>query len=174
MGKKKREPRLKAPNLHDPNHEILKFTPLVKNIASYFHALNETTQLDDLIQEGFVGLLMAYKRWDKTKGINLGAFASRYIFGRIYRSLLGTKNLLHNKKIILLDLHNKVLDEKQKYFEFLTDIFDFISENFEPKEALVLELTIKGYKKGEILRIANATSVDYDAILNQFRDKFVN
>jgi RNA polymerase sigma factor (sigma-70 family) len=168
-----KKPRQKHPNLHNPDDDVLKYYPLVKNIANYFHGLNAGVELDDCVQEGFVGLLMAMRKYDPNKGVSLGAFANRYIFGRIYRSLLGTKNLIHNKKIILLDLSNKIIDKKSETEDFTAHLYDYIMSHYNETETKVLDLIFQNYKKSEIIKIVNVTNDFYDDLLTHFKANFV-
>lgn len=156
----------------DPTPDYVnKYTPLVKSIANYFYALNNNVELEDLIQEGYIGLLMAIRRYDKKKNVTLGAFANRYIFGRIYRSLLGTKNLIHNKKILLMELSDKIIDNRDQQV-FLIDLYDFIDSRYADFEAEALKMFLQNYSKSEIFKKTKITSEDLNAILDDFKNNF--
>ena len=150
----------------------MKYAPLVKNIATYFFNINCNVELDDLIQEGWHGLLMAYKKYDPTKGVSLGAYAQRYIFGRIYRSLLGTKNLQYQKKIILLECSEKVIDKHQTAEEFILHLYDHIHSQYNHTEQSLLNLYFQNFKKTEILKTLKITSDFYDNVIIHFRNNF--
>lgn len=156
----------------DPTPEyVIKYTPLVKSIANYFHTLNNNVEVEDLVQEGYIGLLMAIKRYDNTKNVSLGAFANRYIFGRIYRSLLGTKNLIHNKKILLMELSDKIIDPKDEHV-FLIDLYDFIETRYADYEAEALRMYLQNYSKSEIFKKTKLTSEQFNVILDDFKQNF--
>lgn len=156
----------------DPTPEyVIKYTPLVKSIANYFHTLNTNVELEDLIQEGYIGLLMAIRRYDNKKNVTLGAFANRYIFGRIYRSLLGTKNLIHNKKILLMELSDKIIDTKDEHV-FLIDLYDFIENRYADFEAEALKMHLQNYSKSEIFKKTKLSSEQFNVILDDFKQNF--
>ncbi len=117
-------------------------------------------------------MLMAYKKYDPSKGVSLGAFAHRYIFGRIYRSLLGTKNLQYNKKIILLETIEKVIDVKTNSDEFGFHIHDFITARYNYLEQQMLMLVFQNFKKTEIIKELKITADFYDDIIQDFRNNF--
>lgn len=162
----------KSPNLQSPNDDVLKYAPLVKSIANYFYQLNNGVSYEDLVQEGWVGLLMARKKWQPDYGVTLGSFAQTYIFGRIYRSLLGTKNLIHNKKIILMELSDKIIDVRNTKHEFLLELYDYIDANYKIEQANVLKLVFQNYRKGEILKSCSITSEEYDSLIDHFNSNF--
>lgn len=149
----------------------MKYTPLVKNIANYFYSLNSGVEHEDLVQEGFVGLLMAEKKYNPCRGVSLGAFASTYIFGRIYRSLLGTKNLIHNKKMRLLELTDNI-ECKGNDHQFLTELSDFIETKYPNYRGEALKLFISGHKKAEIIRQFAMQSQEFDDLINGFVQEF--
>jgi len=134
--------------------------------------MNQQVELDDCIQEGWHGMMMAYHRYDPTKGVSLGAFAQRYVFGRIYRSLLGTKNLQHNKKIMLIDNSEKIKDNKHNNEEFILLLYDHIMNKYNMIETQILTLVFQNYKKTEILKQMKITGDYFDSIIQDFRNNF--
>ncbi len=166
-----REQKSQPPQQH--NDDILKYLPLVKNIASYFFNVNTGVEIEDLYQEGFIGLLMAKKRYDPSKNVSLGAFAHRYIFGRIYRSLLGTKNLQYNKKIMLMDLPETIVDARKNTEEYMFELYDSLLAKYNMQEVEMLEMTFQNYKKCEIIKKVKVTGAYYDSIIIDFRNNFV-
>lgn len=134
--------------------------------------MNAHVELEDCIQEGWHGMMMAFHRYDPTKGVSLGAFAHRYIFGRIYRSLLGTKNLQHNKKMILLECSEKVKDDRQDSDEFIMHLYDHIMSRYNILETQVLTMFFQNYKKTEIVRITKITGEAFDILIQDFKNNF--
>jgi RNA polymerase sigma factor (sigma-70 family) len=170
----KKNPQKKSPLKQDPsnqNDEILKYEPLVKNIASYFSKMNSSIELEDAIQEGWYGLLMAKKRFDPSKNVSLGAFARLYIFGRIYRSLIGTKRLQHERKILLLDIPEKIEDKQNETEEFVILLQDHINFHYTILEIDILIMVIQNYKKSEITKKYKITNEFYDELLLDFKNK---
>lgn len=169
MRQKKNHPqKYKSPLQND----ILNYAPLVKKIALYFYQINSYAELEDLIQEGWHGMLMAAKKYDPNKGVSLGAYATRYIFGRIYRSLLGTKNLQHNKKMILLESSDNIIDKKTEVSDVPNMIYDYIYTKYPAEEAMILKMVFNNYKKCEIIRQMKITSEFYDNLLEDFKNNF--
>jgi len=117
-------------------------------------------------------MMMAYHRYDPSKGVSLGAFAQRYVFGRIYRSLLGTKNLQHNKKIMLIDNSEKIKDTKHNNEEFILLLYDHIMNKYNMIETQILTLVFQNYKKTEILKQMKITGDYFDSIIQDFRNNF--
>ena len=151
---------------------VIKYLPLVKSIAKYFHGLNSGTELCDLEQEGTVGLILALRRYDPARGISLGAFANRWIFGRIFRSLMGTKNLLHNKRIATMELSDKVFDKNPNNDNYIIEFYDHIENTHSAQAANVLKMLFQGHKRSEILKVNKITLDDFHKILADFDSKF--
>lgn len=151
--------------------EILKYYPLVKNIASYFYKLNTGVELEDLIQEGWIGLLLGLKKYDKDRNISLGAFCNKYIFGRIYRSQLGTRNLQHNKKMVLMELSDKVLDTRSDPFEEVS-FYDYLENAFDSVTSSVLKMHYQNHKKSEIIKKHGLSVEQYNKIIEDFIANF--
>jgi RNA polymerase sigma factor (sigma-70 family) len=151
--------------------DILKYYPLVKNIASYFYKLNSGVELEDLIQEGWIGLLLGLKKYDKDRNISLGAYCNKYIFGRIYRSQLGTRNLQHNKKMILMELSDKVIDTRGDPFEEI-NFYDFIENTYPPLVSDVLKMLYQNHKKSEIMKKHGLGLDEYNKIIEDFSSNF--
>ena len=172
MNKKKNYRSPKSLREPIPQSEILKYYPLVKNIASYFYKLNSGVELEDLIQEGWIGLLTGIKKYDPERNISIGAFCNKYIFGRIFRSLLGTKNLLHNKKIILMDLSNKILDKHQSAQHAEIHFWDYVENTYDKLSADVFRMIYNNYKKTEIMKKHGLTNEQYNNIVEQFTKDF--
>lgn len=63
---------------------ILAHEQLVVKIASQYHT-HTHTEMDDLIQQGWLGLLKAAKKWDSEKRVTFGAYARLWIKGSVYR-----------------------------------------------------------------------------------------
>jgi RNA polymerase sigma-B factor len=69
---------------HDPEiKEILvrQYRNLVENVARRYAAYGE--QMDDLVQEGYMGLLKATDKFEHDKGVKFATFATHFIRGHI-------------------------------------------------------------------------------------------
>jgi RNA polymerase sigma factor FliA len=84
------DPRFDTQNWSDEERQslILKHLPQVRLLARRIHArLPENVSLDDLVSTGVVGLISAIDRFDPSRHVQLGAYATHKIRGRILDSL---------------------------------------------------------------------------------------
>lgn len=75
------------------DHLVLLHTPLVEHCARNFVASGEP--LDDLVQEGYVGLIKAVDRFDADKGVRFSTYACHLITGEIRHYLRDLGRLIH-------------------------------------------------------------------------------
>jgi RNA polymerase sigma factor (sigma-70 family) len=75
------------------DHLVLVHAPLVEHCARGFVASGEP--LDDLIQEGYVGLIKAVDRFDPDKGIKFSTYSCHLISGEIRHYLRDLGRLIH-------------------------------------------------------------------------------
>ena len=80
-----------ASSLRD--HLVLIHAPLVEHCARGFVASGEP--LDDLIQEGYIGLIKAVDRFDPDKGIKFSTYSCHLISGEIRHYLRDLGRLIH-------------------------------------------------------------------------------
>lgn len=67
------------------NKLILQYTPLVKAIASKYR--NYGIPVEDLVQEGYIGILDAWERYESDKGAQFSTYAAFWIKKRIIEAL---------------------------------------------------------------------------------------
>ena len=89
---------------------IKDFEPLIKSISCKFYGIDK----EDLIQAGKVGLINAYKHFDKSSNTKFSTYAYTYIYGEMYNLLLNDKAIKTNKDIIKLV---KLIDKTKNYLE---------------------------------------------------------
>jgi RNA polymerase sigma factor (sigma-70 family) len=75
------------------DHLVMVHAPLVEHCARSFLASGEP--LDDLVQEGYVGLIKAVDRFDPDKGIKFSTYACHLISGEIRHYLRDLGRLIH-------------------------------------------------------------------------------
>lgn len=64
------------------DREVVRLQPLVRKIALRLRgSLPASVELDDLISEGTIGLMDAFRRFDPSRGVKLEHFAARRIRG---------------------------------------------------------------------------------------------
>ncbi len=77
---------------------------LVWSVVNKFHYLKE--EKEDLFQSGCIGLIMAAKKFDPTRGNAFSTFAIPYILGEIKNYLRNKNHIKVSKKI--LSIHRKI------------------------------------------------------------------
>jgi RNA polymerase sigma-B factor len=75
------------------DHLVLQHAPLVEHCARNFVGSGEP--IDDLVQEGYVGLIKAVDRFDPDKGIKFSTYACHLITGEIRHYLRDLGRLIH-------------------------------------------------------------------------------
>jgi RNA polymerase sigma factor (sigma-70 family) len=80
-----------AASLRD--HLVMLHTPLVEHCARNFAASGEP--LEDLLQEGYVGLIKAVDRFDPTKGVRFSTYACHLISGEVRHYLRDLGKIIH-------------------------------------------------------------------------------
>lgn len=145
------------------------YTPLVKSISRYFlNITNSKFDYDDLVQEGFVGLLIASKKYNENIGTTLGVYAKSYIWGRIYRSL-SQSNKEINLNINPIDSGTDVQTNKG---EFTFELYDFIESMYDEDDAKILKMVFSNYKKREVVKVCKITSDYYEELIQDFKNIF--
>jgi RNA polymerase sigma factor for flagellar operon FliA len=83
----------------DLSESVAKYAPLVRKLAFQIASrLPPNVDLDDLIQEGMMGLLDAIKRYEPRPGLNFEAYARFRITGAIYDSCRENDILPRNQR----------------------------------------------------------------------------
>lgn len=99
----------------DLNDSIQKHMPLVRKLAYQIASrLPPNVQLDDLIQEGLIGLLDALKRYEPRPGLQFEAYARFRITGAIYDSCRRNDILPRNQRDRLEELEKNMLKLEQE------------------------------------------------------------
>lgn len=65
----------------DPDKLVEEYLPLVRSVAAKYSSTHNS--LDDLVQEGMIGLLEANQRFDPSRGTQFGTYAHYWISKRI-------------------------------------------------------------------------------------------
>jgi len=145
---------------NDDASEIIfsKYRPMIFNIANKMHKYckNGGIEINDLVQEGLVGLNEAIKTFSEHKDTSFYTYASKCINSRII-SLVVSAGRLKNKVLndsIFLELSDA--DKTNCYGKTLID------NSYNPEEVLISE-----ENKNEILNII-------DNCLNDFEKEVIN
>lgn len=145
---------------------ILEYDSYVKALANHFSFYK---QKDDLYQAGFVGLIMAYKKYDPAYGVKFTTFAYNYIMGEMKKVVREDSSLKYSKDLLSLKLKiekvSVLLTQKLMRYPTKTEIISFIG------------ITEEEYDK--VMMMSNPVSLDksvgedlalYEVIGNEEKD----
>lgn len=145
---------------------ILEYDSYVKALASHFSFYK---QKDDLYQAGFVGLIMAYKKYDPAYGVKFTTFAYNYIMGEMKKVVREDSSLKYSKDLLSLKLKiekvSVLLTQKLMRYPTKAEIISFIG------------ITEEEYDK--VMMMSNPVSLDksvgedlalYEVIGNEEKD----
>ena len=101
--------------------------PLIKSIANKFYGIDK----EDLMQAGKVGLLNAYKHYNKSSNTKFSTFAYTYIFGEMYNLSINSKVIKNNKDTLKLvkklEKTKNYLTQKLNKIPTLKDISTYLN-----------------------------------------------
>ena len=134
--------------------ERLELKDLVLNNQNliYSIALKFKGDLDDLFQVGCIGLIRAYKNYDISQSTKFTTYAYPYIFGEIYKYVLGNKNIKLTPELAKL---NTGINKAEEY---LTQKLKRQPTDLE----IASFLDIPVVKIAEVRNILETTSLDDD------------
>ena len=91
------------------SEKLLKeYDKLIYKISNYFYGINK----EDLIQSGYLGLIKAYKNFNKNKGVKFSTYAYQYIYGEMYDAYSKNRDIKINKKN--LKVYRELMSAKEK------------------------------------------------------------
>ncbi len=164
---------------------IYKYKTKVKEISrSYFLIGGD---IDDLIQEGMIGLYKAIREYDEQKNDNFSAFASMCIRRQLYTAIRRYQSGRHKILNSSVSLENKTL-EQFSLIETISDkhvdpeeiyIYNEEIENKKKKaidlmsdlERKVFELYIEGYSYHDIALMIHKTEKSVNNTVQRIRKK---
>ncbi len=89
---------------------VLQFRPLVQKQARQF--FNQSVPLEDLVQEGFLGLMHGIDQYDPTRGVKLITYATHHIDGHL-RHFLRDRTQIIKEPAWLQEMAQKVRRESE-------------------------------------------------------------
>jgi RNA polymerase sigma-B factor len=131
------------------DHLVLVHAPLVEYCARGFMASGEP--VEDLVQEGYIGLVKAVDRYDPDKGIKFSTYACHLISGEIRHYLRDLGRLIHEP-----GWHSELRQRIVRTTEKLTTEFD----RAPSPEEIAETLDIKVDSVREVLKNAQILNVD--------------
>ena len=168
---------------------VSKYKPIVYKIASkYFHLAKKSgLELDDLIQEGYVGLYYAMRNYTDNKNALFYTYSTIVIENKISNLVKisqAKKNLTLNSSISLdkeCDLENgtslfelikdekAILPDKEiEYRELMMKIKNIIYE-LDVEQGSVLELKFNGFSNGDIASLLKLNKRNVSNILTNIK-----
>ena len=181
---------LKAQEGDESSVDILlsKYKSLVNKIArSYFLTGGD---IEDIAQEGMIGLYKAIIHFNQQKNASFKTFASTCIKHQIQSAIRiasSEKNKVLSSAIPLIDQTDNDEDEEHKELpipsylpspddkliekEKLQEIKQKIYQKLTPLELKVLSLYLKGYSYNEISQIGNINKKSIDNALSRIKTK---
>ncbi|MEN3013477.1 MAG: sigma-70 family RNA polymerase sigma factor [Endomicrobiia bacterium] len=135
-----------------------KFFGLVYAIASKYK--NNFIDFDDILQEGFLGLYKAWKKFDSSKGILFSTYAAYWIKKQILQYI----NMNKKQNLICFDeVEPHKLSYQESYFiENEDSTVNFEQEDFSDLEKKILDLTFN--KKITLKLIAEKTNLTTERV----------
>ena len=138
----------------DFEKELKKLTPLIKKIASNY--LNSRVTMEELIQEGILGVYEAFKKFDPQKEVKLSTYATFWIKKYIIKYVGAEKNNAELNKLLSFEKNDfREVEIGETIFEENKKII--LPANTPTQEREVLELLFNDEKTlkeiSKILRI---------------------
>lgn len=117
---------------------IEKYEGLIYKVAKKFY----NVELSDLYQAGCIGLIKAYRKFDKEQNSSFINFAYKYIFGEMYELSCKSRDIKLNK--YYLNLYKKIELAKRKLTNELnkTPSITELSDYLEIDESLISEVVL--------------------------------
>lgn len=171
-----------------------KYKPLIEKNAKRFLKYSKYTglEINDLIQEGYIGLNRAIKSFNDTKETSFYTYAKTLIERKQISSLIGSNRLKHkflNESVPLdvtvgeddnIDLKDLIGDNKTNPESVLTDIEEIndliekINEVLTDFERQVFHLKIAGFDYMEISDLLSKEPKQIDNAIQRIKSKIKN
>ncbi|MEG0237596.1 sigma-70 family RNA polymerase sigma factor [Cetobacterium sp.] len=144
--------------------------------------------IDDLLQEGYIGLMKAIKSYDEARGVSFSTFANICIKRQIITAIKSStsnrneklnSSIVGDKEVNLEDL-TQYRKPSVKFFspedillgkELIELLNSYLSENLTELEMKVFFYMCKQYKYNEIADILNEPSKKIDNAIQRVRKK---
>lgn len=171
----------------DEANELIynKYQPIIVAIAKkkIYSCLGSGTELNDLIQEGMLGLNYAIKTFDESKDATFYTYAIRCISNRITSEIVKSNRLKHkvlNESLSFdndFDLEVCFKDEKNDpekiliNYETNSDLLDKIRKVLTDYENKVFELLLNNFNYKEIAQILDKEPKAIDNAIQRIKAK---
>lgn len=138
-----------------------------------------TSNKDDLIQEGFIGLMNAKKTYDESKNIKFSTYAISCIKNSMSNYIRASKK--HNSNISLnetlsenFEIQDTLQIEEFTKIEDKLIINEILSKNFLKKEEKeIITMFLQGYSKAVIKKKYGLKNIDIYKIFNKIKCQYL-
>lgn len=182
---------IKESNEEANNIIFEKYRPLIVGAASrmFNYCKNSGLELNDLIQEGMLGLNQALNGFDTTRDVTFYTYAKTCIERKIVSLVVSSRRLKHKilNESISIEIYNdndefvnldKLLSDSSTDPETImfdneqnNELIDKIKNQLTPFEQQVFELKINNFNYNEIAEILDKDSKSIDNALQRIKIK---
>lgn len=170
-----------------------KYKPIVISIASKYHSrlLTLGVDIDDLIQEGYIGLSNAFKSFKESSNACFYTFSVICIERQVRaycKKQFSNKNRIINSAYSIDELKPEDGDYSYIYIKedensianpdiYVSNLYNYIKcinfKNTLPiKESMIFELRFNGFKYREIAMLLNISCNNVDNSIHRIKEKF--
>ena len=177
--------------VHDGNEDannilIKKYEPLINKVAIKMlpYCKGNGLELEDLVQEGMIGLNHAIERYKEQEDILFFTYAKKCIERKIISVVVGSnrnKNKVLNESVSYDNDENQIIKylqdknpsplEEVVNIEKEEDLLKEFKKNLTDFEKQVFELHISGFKYKEIAEILDRTPKSIDNTIQRIKTK---
>jgi RNA polymerase sporulation-specific sigma factor len=179
-------------NNEEANNIIFeKYRPLIVGAATrmFSYCKNSGLELNDLIQEGMLGLNQALNSFDTERDITFYTYAKTCVERKIVSLVVSSRRLKHKilNESISIEIYNdndevvnldKLLSDSSTNPETIifdneqnNELIEKIKNNLTPLEQQVFELKINNFNYNEIAEILDKDSKSIDNALQRIKNK---
>lgn len=167
---------------------VARYSFLVATVISKEDFLSRAGTRDDLIQQGYIGLLAAIRTYRDKKGATFKTYASICIRNEILSALRSESSKKHGMLTAacslddetshegegLLDTLSPTPEERLLGADYAHRLSVFVATKLSPREQDVLARYAQGYSYSEIARQLGATTKAVDGTVQRIRKKMVH
>lgn len=168
-----------------------KYRPLINATANrlYYYCKNTGLEINDLIQEGMLGLNLAMTSFDESKKTGFYTYAKKCIERKIISLVVGARRLKH--KFLNESLSLEINDEETKIYiseknlednsynpeeilvnsESVEELIKEVNKHLTDFEIQVFELKLNGFEYKEIAEILDKDTKSIDNALQRIKSK---
>ena len=147
---------------------ISRYAYVVKAKASAMRV--DFTEREDMMQEGFLGLISAVRAFNPQKNVSFSTYANRCIYNKMVSALPKKESQSLDEETIFEPDNNT--PESIFFSKFLSEeISRIMSENFSDKERKVFRLFLKGESYETIANSLGVSQKTVDNALQRVRKK---